>query len=68
MKLKYHSTQKCAVIPLLTQHVRTLCSAENLDRDMKHLKKAFKQKGYSSYDISCAPYLKQNTYVMGVAS
>jgi hypothetical protein len=58
IKLKHHSTQKCAVIPVFTQHVRTLCSVENLDRYMKHLKKSFKQKGYSSCDINCALYLK----------
>jgi len=36
IKSKHHLTQKCAVIPVLTEHVRTIFSAENLDRDMKH--------------------------------
>jgi hypothetical protein len=44
-----HSSQKQAALKTLIHWARTVCDAENLDEEINHLKKTFRQNGYRSH-------------------
>jgi hypothetical protein len=65
VKSEHHPAQKTAVLATLIWHARTICYAQNLGEEIEHLKKAFRQNGYSSY-ISCILYPKHKPFLQWV--
>jgi hypothetical protein len=55
-KSEHHPAQKRAVLITLTQRARSICDAESLEGEMEHLRKAFRQNGYSNGEINQALY------------
>jgi orotate phosphoribosyltransferase len=43
-----NSTMVSEVLITLNRHTRSICDAESLEDEMEHLKKAFRQNGYSN--------------------
>jgi hypothetical protein len=57
-KSKHHPAQNRAVLTTLVQHARIICDADSLGDEMEHLKKTFRQNGYSNCEINRAIYPK----------
>jgi hypothetical protein len=56
-KSEHHPAQKKrAVLTTIIQHARSICNTESLEGEMEHLKKTFKQNGYSNGKINWALY------------
>jgi hypothetical protein len=55
-KSEHHLAQKGAVLTILIQRARSICDVESLEGETEHLKKAFRQNGYSNGEINRALY------------
>jgi hypothetical protein len=53
-KSEHHPAQKKAALTTLVQCARTICDANSLNTEIDHLKKTFRQNGYSNCDIKQA--------------
>lgn len=50
----HHPSQKQETIKTLTDSARKICGPQHLTTELQHLEKAFRQNGYSQWDIKRA--------------
>jgi hypothetical protein len=63
VKSEHHPSQKQAALKMLIHWVRTICNVEGLDKEIDHLKRTFRQTGYSNIDVNCALVPKQRSLI-----
>ncbi|ERL84931.1 hypothetical protein D910_02354 [Dendroctonus ponderosae] len=56
----HHPSQKRGVIKTLTERARRICVPPELERELKHLERAFGWNGYSKKDFNRAIQLKNS--------
>jgi hypothetical protein len=50
-----------AVLTTLINRAKTICDTKNLDAEIRHLREAFRQNGYSGTNFNRAIYHKNKT-------